>query len=424
MNIVKNTPIITHFKNMGLPVPEHFNQSIMLSCAKRLNMFTLKASFNILIQYHDMLRSVWNGEHLNIRDVTDSNLFYLEEHNLKNTADVEEAMLPICDALQSSINLAHGPLMRIAVFHLPEKDVVLMVIHHLVVDGVSWRILTEDLNKIYTTLLQGKLSVGMPKRKCSFAQYAQALNDYAMSEVLLREESYWQNVVNAINTGSLLCQHLTHEQNTATFQLDIENTQKLLSEGNKKFDADINALLLTALSRAWKEVMGLNVLSLSQEGHGREQFGSQPLALERLVGWFTTIFPVALVCEESDLRTQIAATQAMLRSIPNKGFGYGVLTCLAGKKNLVCDPLMTFNYLGSFDETSSDSIFTLEHTLPQGNSSHVTNKADTALSINCAVADGTLSGDLSYDTGILDSFKAETLCTVFVSQLKKINEQE
>lgn len=422
MNIVKNTPIITHFKNLGLPVPEHFNQSMMFSCAKRLNMFTLKASFNILIQYHDMLRAVWNGENLNIRDVTDSNLFYLEEHNLKNTADVEAAMLPICDALQSSIDLAHGPLMRIAVFHLPEKDVVLIVIHHLVVDGVSWRILTEDLNKIYTTLLQGKLSVGLPKRKCSFAQYAQALNDYAMSETLLCEENYWQDVVNTINTETSLCSNLTHEQNIATFQLDAENTQKLLSEGNKKFGADINALLLTALSRAWKEVLGLNVLSLSQEGHGREQFGAQPLALERLVGWFTTIFPVALVCEEADIRSQIAATQAMLRAIPNKGLGYSLLTRLAGKKNLACEPLMTFNYLGSFDEASTDSIFSLDNTLPQGSSVSMENKAETAMSINCAVVDGMLSGGLSYDTGILDSCKAEALCNEFTSQLKVINE--
>lgn len=422
MNIVKNTPIITHFKNLGLPVPEHFNQSMMLSCARRLNMFTLKASFNILIQYHDMLRAVWNGENLNIRDVTDSNLFYLEEHNLKNTADVEAAMLPICDALQSSIDLAHGPLMRIAVFHLPEKDVVLMVIHHLVVDGVSWRILTEDLNRIYTTLLQGKLSVGLPKRKCSFAQYAQALSDYAMSEALLHEEGYWQNVVDTINSGASLSTHLTHEQNIATFQLDAENTQKLLSEGNKKFGADINALLLTALSRAWKEVMGQSVLSLSQEGHGREQFGTQPLALERLVGWFTTIFPVALVCEESDLRAQITATQTMLRAIPNKGFGYGVLTCIAGKKNLACEPLMTFNYLGSFDESTTDSIFSLDNTLPQGSSVSMENKADTAMSINCAVVDSMLSGGLSYDTGILDSCKAEALCNEFISQLKVINE--
>lgn len=171
-------------------------------------------------------------------------------------------------------------------------------------------------------------------------------------------------------------------------------------------------------------MMGQSVLSLSQEGHGREPFGTQPLTLERLVGWFTTIFPVALVCGESDLRAQITVTQAMLQAVPNKGLGYSVLTCLAGKKNLACEPLMTFNYLGSFDETATDSIFSIDHTLPQGSSVNKANKADTPMSINCAVADGILAGALSYDTSILDSFKAEALCNEFTSQLKRINEQE
>lgn len=422
--MILTTPILEYFIKQNLPVPAHFNQSMMLTSTGRLNVFTLKAALGILCQYHDMLRAVWNGSKLDLKATTASNLFHLEEHNLKNATHVEAAMLPICEALQSSIDLAHGPLMRIAVFHLPDKDAILMVIHHLVVDGVSWRILTEDLNKIYTTLLQGKFSVGMPKRKCSFAQYAQALNDYAQSQELLQEESYWQDVAHKIKQLPPLSAAHTGEYAFAQFQLDAENTRKLIGEGHRKYGADINALLLTALSRAWKEIIGQTILSLSQEGHGREPFGSQPLPLERLVGWFTTIFPVALEYQETDLKSHVAATQAMLQAIPNKGLGYGVLTHLAQKENLACTPLMTFNYLGSFDEGSSDSKLTLDHTLPQGSSVSSLNKTDTPFSINCAVADGLLSGALSYDTGLLDSTTAENLCTVFTSQLKKLNEQE
>ena len=424
MNIVHDTPILDYFKRLALPVPGHFNQSMMFSASKRLNVFTLKASFGIPCQYHEMLRAVWDGQRLRVRDITAGNLFHLEEHNLKNSSDVAADMLPLCEKLQASIDIANGPMMRVAVFHLPEKDTVLMVIHHLVVDGVSWRVIAEDLNKIYSTLLQGKMSVGLPKRKCSFAQYAQALNEYAGSSDLHAEESYWQKVVDKINDNKPTEVKLTNEVSHVPFLLDTANSAQLIGDGYKKYNAGINALLLTALSRAWKEVTGQAFLSVVLEGHGREPFGHQPLSLERLVGWFTSIYPIALTYEESDIRTHVASTQTMLQSIPNKGFGYGVLAHITPVESLECEPMMTFNYLGSFDESGSDGIFTFDSTLPQGSSVSSENRSDTSLSINCAMADGRLSGALSYDKGVLDDSQAKSLCEAYIKQLQTLNEQK
>lgn len=413
MHPVPNTPILEHFRLLSLPVPNHFNQSMMLSASRRLNVFTFKASLGILCQYHDMLRAVWDGRQLSVRDTTAANLFHLEEHNLRSNANINTDMLPLCESLQSSIDITSGPMMRVAVFHLPDKDAVLMVIHHLVVDGVSWRIIVEDLNRIYSTLLQGKLSVGLPKRKCSFAEYAQALNGYAESPELLKEESYWQEVVDNIKNAFGAVTAPTNDISYLPFSLDTVKFR----------NADTNALLLTALSRAWKEVMGQDTLSIALEGHGREQFGQQPLSLERLVGWFTTIYPVALIYEDEDPGKHVAAVQDMLRAIPNKGFGYGVLTRIAQIENLETSPLMTFNYLGSFEEGgSSDSILTIDNSLPQGSSVSPDNSPDTPLAINCAMADGTLTGALTYDKSVLDDTHAQKLCEAFISQLKSINE--
>ncbi len=169
MNTVHNTPILEHFKCLALPVPEHFNQSVMLSSSRRLNVFTLKASLGILCQYHDMLRAVWDGQQLKVRDVTAGNQFHLEE-------------------------------------------------------------------------------------------------------------------------------------------------------------------------------------------------------------------------------------------------------------NLECEPLMTFNYLGSFEESGSDGIFTFDNTLPQGSSVSSENRSDTPLSINCAMVDGKLSGTLSYNKGVLDEDLACKLCEAYITQLKLLNE--
>ena len=413
MHPVPNTPILEHFRLLSLPVPNHFNQSMMLSASRRLNVFTFKASLGILCQYHDMLRAVWDGRQLSVRDATAANLFHFEEHNLRSSNDINADILPFCESLQSSIDITRGPLMQVAVFHLPDKDAVLMVIHHLVVDGVSWRIIVEDLNRIYSTLLQGKLSVGLPKRKCSFAEYAQALNGYAESPELLREEPYWQEVADKIKSTSEATSGTSDEIAYLPFSLDTVKFR----------NADTNALLLTALSRAWKEVMGQDTLSIALEGHGREQFGQQPLSLERLVGWFTTIYPVALIYEDEDPGKHVAAVQDMLRAIPNKGFGYGVLTRIAQIENLETSPLMTFNYLGSFEEGgSSDSILTIDNSHPQGSSVSSENKSGSPLAINCAMADGTLAGTLTYDKGVLDDTLAQKLCEAFISQLKSINE--
>lgn len=422
MNVIPNTPILEFFRCLELPVPNHFNQSVMLAASKRINVYTLKASLGILCQYHDMLRAVWNGMQLVVRDITADGLFHLEEHNLRNSSDLEADILPLCESLQSSIDIAKGPLMRVAVFHLKEKDVVLFVIHHLVVDGVSWRIILEDTNKIYTTLLQGRLSVGMPKRTCSFAQYAEALNEYAGSVELLQEEAYWQDVADKIKC----CEHnfgqQTGETSFAAFQLDEENSSMLVGTTCAKTGADINALLLTAISRAWKKVTGQGVLSISMEGHGREQFGKSPLALERLVGWFTTIYPIALTYSDSNPLKHISGVQSMLQSIPNKGFGYGVLSNISLKENLRCVPLMTFNYLGAFEEANAENVFTIDTTMRHGKSVSPENRPDTALSINCAMNRGKLSGELTYDMGMFDDTCARNLCAEFVLQLKTFNE--
>lgn len=410
MHTIPNIPILEHFRLLNLSVPSHFNQSMMLSASRRLNVFTFKASLGILCQYHDMLRAVWDGRQLSVRDTTAANLFHLEEHNLRSNANINTDMLPLCESLQSSIDITSGPMMRVAVFHLPDKDAVLMVIHHLVVDGVSWRIIIEDLNKIYSTLLQGKLSVGLPKRRCSFVEYARALNGYAGCSELLNEEPYWQEVADKIKSIGTVTPDPADKTTDLPFSLDAVKFR----------DADINALLLTALSRAWKEVMGQNTLSIALEGHGREPFGQHPLSLERLVGWFTSIYPVAL-CYDDDPRKHVAAVQDMLRAIPNKGLGYGVLTRIAHKENLESSPLMTFNYLGSFEEGGiSDSILTIDNTLPQGNSVSLDNKPDTPLAINCTMAYGTLTGALTYGKDVLDDTQAQKLCDAFVTGLRYI----
>ena len=94
MDKIINTPIISHFRELSLPVPEHFNQSVMLRTARRVNVFALKTSLTLLCQYHDMLRAVWDGTQLSVRGPKEKPLYYFEEHKIrKSDASIDDSTL-------------------------------------------------------------------------------------------------------------------------------------------------------------------------------------------------------------------------------------------------------------------------------------------------------------------------------------------
>jgi len=155
------------------------------------------------------------------------------------------------------------------------------------------------------------------------------------------------------------------------------------------------------------------------EGHGREPFGENPPELERIVGWFTIIYPALVDGSVEDITEHVKQTAATMHSIPNKGFGYGTLRHIAGKEELGCSPLMTFNYLGSFEEGgSSDQFFSIDNDLPKGSDVSPLNIGeDVPLSINCLTVKGSLVGSLEYDKGVLNDESAQTLMKEFSAQL-------
>jgi len=421
MNEIPSTSITEWFRKSNVAVPSHFNQSMMLRSSKRLNPYTLKASFRVLCTYHDNLRAVWDNDHLVLREPNCTKLVLVEEHDLRRSKDVNADVLSIANRLQSTINIKVGPLVHVAHFHLPEYDAVLIVIHHLVVDGVSWRIITEDINNVYPQLLTGAYKVRLPKTRCRFAEYAEQIHKWAESDQILEEFPYWSDVVSHINEHTADLPALSGESGFINFQVDKEVTQRLLTDCISRYGAEINDLLLTAVSRAWKKVTGHKCITLSMEGHGREPFGEQKLELERIVGWFTTIFPVFIDADIEDTAMHVKKTSEILHAIPAKGFGYGTLLHIAHKEELSCTPQMTFNYLGSFEEGGNDEqLFTIDDSLPKGDEVSPLNKSNTSMSINCLTAQGELMGGLGYDKAVLTDIQAKSLMDEFAKELGKL----
>jgi non-ribosomal peptide synthase protein (TIGR01720 family) len=271
--------------------------------------------------------------------------------------------------IQASLNLGTGPLLRVALFdlgwHQPSR--LLLVIHHLVVDGVSWRILLEDLQTAYQQLCCRQV-IALPPKTTSFQDWAQALSEYASSTALEKQLDYWLEA-RRCGSASLPRDYLRGENTeasarTVTVSLSTAETQALLQEVPQAYHTQMNDMLLTALVQAFTQWSGSRYLLVDLEGHGREDIFSD-VDLSRTVGWFTTLFPVLLELGQANAPGEaLKVVKEQLRRIPNRGLGYGMLrylkadAAIAEQLQTLPQAEVSFNYLGQLDRVLSvDGMF-------------------------------------------------------------------
>ena len=184
----------------------HFNQSVLLYSRERIDGGVIERCLELVSGHHDALRMVYgfgeDGWRQYNRGKGDGRGYGFEEHDLVGSADEPGEMGTISDRLQGSMDLERGPLLKAALFHLGDGDRLLVVIHHLVVDGVSWRILLEDLSGLYEQLLSGGEG-RLPLKSDSFRDWALRQQAYAQGEALLAEGAYWIKVLEEAGEGLL-----------------------------------------------------------------------------------------------------------------------------------------------------------------------------------------------------------------------------
>jgi amino acid adenylation domain-containing protein/non-ribosomal peptide synthase protein (TIGR01720 family) len=399
------TPIQRWFVAQNSPEPHHFNQSVLLQVPCDLQPLLLEKVLQQLLWHHDALRlrffptvTGWEQNHAdwsaNIKlPVVDLSALSIEQQTA--------AIATVGGELQASLPIEQGPLIKAILFRLGgSADRLLIVVHHWVIDGVSWRILLTDLVTAYQQLAQGQ-EIALPPKTSSFQAWAERLIDYLPS--LATEIPYWSNLSQQLVT--LLPIDLTGGNNkvetvqTAVFTLDIRSTQTLLQTVPAVYHTEINDLLLTALAYTIGQWTGQPQLLLELEGHGRSELFAD-LDLTRTIGWFTSIFPVCLQLPDfTDWGAAILAVKEQLRSIPNQGVGYGLLRYLGDglAEQLQCDAPISFNYLGQLDRLPVDfpadfrlaSEFAGAEASPQNQRSYL-------WEINCWVAEHQLHIHWSY----------------------------
>jgi amino acid adenylation domain-containing protein/non-ribosomal peptide synthase protein (TIGR01720 family) len=367
---VKLTPIQKKFFEQNHVEAHHWNQAIMLEVKESLGPKILKQVVSKIIEHHDALRLRFKqtgGEWDQINAGVDDNIpfVYKDFSNLPVTEQLTEIEKE-AGRLQASLNLEQGPIMRAAYFKrsAAESDRLLIIVHHLAVDGISWRILTEDIQIVYSQIA-AQQTIILPPKSTSFQYWAEKLYEYAQSDALNSELQYWLNLSennldklpvdyeNGINDEASL--------EVVTVSLNEENTTSLLKEVPAVFNTQINDALLTALVRAYGLWTGKQKLTLLLEGHGREDI-IEGIDISRTVGWFTSMFPVYLDLSGAvDPGEALKLTKEQLRQIPDKGVGFGLLRYLSNnektknKLNTVHNPEITFNYLGQFDHVDENA---------------------------------------------------------------------
>ncbi|MDR6571338.1 non-ribosomal peptide synthetase, partial [Chitinophaga ginsengisegetis] len=351
-------PVQQWFLSGSYDQKHHYNQSMMLSSRIPVAINVLDQSLAYLVKHHDALRMVYRNDGnvwKQYNQGTEQPCYHLEEYDLREDADAHGRMRATCNALQSGINLEQGPLVKAGLFRLPAGDRLLLVIHHLVIDGVSWRILLEDLSTLYLQLSKGQ-HAQLPLKSDSFRDWAAHQQRQANGGVLSRSLDYWATIVNSseLPLRKDLTSGINNIGNSVTegFSLDENITSLLQTKAHRVYHTDVNDILLSGLLRAVQEVFPQEHLLLTMEGHGREEIGNS-VNIARTIGWFTSMYPVLLETNAGEEAVDtLIRVKDHLRRVPDKGIGFGMLRYLHpdGEKELgkLRESDITFNYLGDF----------------------------------------------------------------------------
>ena len=345
---VMDTPIIRAFRGWKFKEPWHFNQALMLQ-VENCEESEIKEALEAVVKHHDMLRGIYKGEKLYIRKEGEGELLEFSSYGFSEMSEMEQKGGEICRAVQQSMNLEQGPLVK-AVLLSTEKEKNLMIcIHHLLVDGVSWRIILEDLKKAVEQKHAGE-AIRLPEKTASYREWAEALEEYRKVGISRKEAEYWERKREEIKDSHLKTS-AKGEMRTETLKLTVgrETTEKLLYQAGEAYHTQINDLLLGALGMAVGKLTGQEKVAVNMEGHGREPIHKR-MDVDRTVGWFTNMYPVILECGRN-VEDAIVSTKEMFRRIPNHGLGYW----LTGEET-DSGADIAFNYLGEGEKWDGISM--------------------------------------------------------------------
>lgn len=420
-------PIQQYFFEKENTRQNQYNQSLLLTLPKNITNDQLNKAVAGIYKKHDVLRTRYELIDNQYVGVYETAIPALEEETVTTVETIQNT----CELYQESLNIEEGTVAKFVFIKTPENEEnnrLFIVAHHLVIDGVSWRILVEDLTENLQKVAQGK-TIAIGEKTTSFRQWQTRLTGFANSDALHKEYAYWKSITDKIET---LPQDTAYDGKT-TYQevkkYDVnfskEVTQSLLKESNHAFSTEINDLLLASLAISFSKWTDNNNLVIGLEGHGREELFDN-VDITETIGWFTSLYPVLLENVENDLEATIVQAKENLRAIPNKGIGYGALRYMATDES-VKESLnknieqVIFNYLGQADQGSSETASVFNFAAEgKGQEIHPENEYAGNITINSVISNGTLNVSWDYDANRYSEATIATLAENYKKALETV----
>jgi len=424
------TPVQRWFQEMELPQPHHFNQAVLLELNAG-DAEQTRVAIEALVNQHPALRTCYRKEadDWNRETRPPGPWTAIETVSLRGS-EAEVIAQTEANRAQASLDLASAAVVRAVYFDTNPgmRARLLLVIHHLAVDGVSWRILLDDLATAYEQLQRGE-PIRLAAQTSAPQEWASRLARYAREETVVGEEKFWRSSIRAVppfapdiegaGTGTGRSEQLV------TAELDARYTGMLLRDATRAYQTSAFELLVAALQGCFSRSTGATELYLHLEGHGREELFPE-IDLSRTVGWFTSLYPVLLGVRSTnaDPATTITAVKETLRSVPNAGIGFGVLRYLgtsAQRSALaeIPEPPIAFNYLGQTDQILTEDAPIRLADGPLGRSRSPENPRAHFIEINAIVRDGCLRVEWAFSSNSHHQETIQNLASTYLNVLRE-----
>jgi non-ribosomal peptide synthase protein (TIGR01720 family) len=432
------SPIQRRFFELNQPDQHHFNQSVLLEVRQALDASLLQRALGELLRHHHALSLRFKQDDSGWQQVSsepDGEVPFVridlsmpaEGRDGEQSATLES----MTNEMQASLSLSDGPLLRVALFDFGADKTgrLLLVVHHMAVDIVSWGILLEDLQTAYQQLSRNEI-VQLSPRTTSFKQWAEKLKTYSGSSELRQELDYWlaapRQKVGGLPVDYLEGANTVASASTVSVSLDSQDTHALLREVPKAYHTQIHEVLLTALALAGARWTGESTMLIDLEGHGREEIFDD-VDLSRTVGWFTAVFPLLLSVAGSEGPGEaLKAIKEQVRQIPDGGLGYGVLRYMSEDAAVISslDALpqaeVIFNHMGQFDHVIDESSPFVPAKESSGRTHSSRRTRDHLLEINGGVSDGRLQMFWTFSENVHQRTTVENLALQFIEELKSL----
>jgi non-ribosomal peptide synthase protein (TIGR01720 family) len=429
-------PIQRWFFELPLQKRSHWNQALMLALRQPTGEDTMRRVAARLIEHHDALRlrfrqtaGEWTAEYAPL-DPEAPVPYERIDMSAIASGDLAEAIASHAARAQASLDIERGPLVRFVEFATApdQPNRLLIVVHHLVVDGVSWRTLLTDLHAALRQAIAGAAEIGLGPRATPVHVWSERLHEYAETAVQLQAElPCW---LSQTVESSQIPPQFAFEPGTVASErelevlLDEQDTEALLRDLPETQRTQMNDVLVAALGMAVRDWTGSETILINLEGHGREPLFDQ-VDVSRTCGWFTSMFPVRVDLPETDEPIAVLqSVKARLQQIRSHGIGYGILRYLSPQTEIreglaaLERPPVVLNYLGQFDQLqASGSLFGLAAE-PAGPMRAAEDPRPRLLELNIMVREKRLRCSFAYSRDAHDEEAIGRLAGHFIDRLR------